>query len=187
MRQWIPLASALLYWGAVAIRAQLLKRQIGRSPNLKPRTGKEWALWAGWTAVVIGWAVSGFVRSSLSYEGPVSFWTGIAAILLGLAGTLWAHASMGDAWRIGIDPTERTSLVMRGPYRRMRHPIYSFQCLILIGVFLVKPSATSLLLLVLHRLLVSVKIHDEEAYLERTYGPIYKEYRQHTGSLWPKV
>ena len=31
---------------------------------------------------------------------------------------------MGRSWRMGIDPAEKTSLVTRGPYRWMRHPIY---------------------------------------------------------------
>jgi protein-S-isoprenylcysteine O-methyltransferase Ste14 len=43
-----------------------------------------------------------------------------AAALLyvaGLGGTLWAQFAMGDAWRIGVRETERTSLVARGPVR----------------------------------------------------------------------
>lgn len=121
----------------------------------------------------------------LPFEGAVSFFAGLTAVLAGFAGTVWSHASMGDAWRIGVDGAEKTPLVTRGPYNRMRHPIYSFQCLILSGIFLLEPSPVTLFVLFLHRVLVAVKIRDEEEHMERLHGPLYKEYKSRTGSLWP--
>ena len=85
-------------------------------------------------------------------------------ILAGLAGTLWCHFSMGDAWRIGVREGEKTLLVTRGPYRFIRHPLYSFQ-----------------------RLLIAAKIIDEERHMANIHGFLYKEYKQRTGSLWPKA
>src|SRR4051812_16947472 len=49
--------------------------------------------------------------------GAVPVVLGTALALLGIAGALQAQLAMGDSWRIGVDPTERTELVTRGPYR----------------------------------------------------------------------
>ena len=49
---------------------------------------------------------------------------GALLVLAGYAGTHWCYASMGDTWRMGIDRSEKTKLITRGPYRRIRHPIY---------------------------------------------------------------
>ena len=143
-------------------------------------------LWLGWVVVSLSWALSPFFSVRFPFEGSVSFITGLVLVLAGFAGTFWAHASMGDAWRIGVDGTEKTPLVTKGPYSRMRHPIYAFQCLILAGIFLLEPSPVTLLALFIHRTLVSFKLRDEEEHLERLHGPLYKEYRARTGSLWPK-
>lgn len=187
MKEWLPLASVVIYWGGVGLRARQIKRRIGRSPNLRPRTLKEKFLWAGWALVSVGWGACSFVRIPLFFEGPVPSTAGSALILAGLAGTFWAHVSMGDAWRIGVRNDEKNPLVTDGPYRRIRHPLYSFQCVILLGVFLLAPSLFTLSLLFLHRLLVAFKIKDEERHMEALHGPIYKEYKTRTGALWPKV
>lgn len=171
----------------MSLRALQLKRRTGRLPNVRPRTAKERILWAGWLFVAAGWAAAPFCPGWVSLESPFSFDAGVTAVLAGLAGTVWCHRAMGDAWRVGVRNDEKTPLVTGGPYRRLRHPIYFFQIVILAGVFLTAPSALSLSILVLHRLLVAVKITDEERHLERLHGPLYKEYKARTGALWPKV
>ncbi|MCR9277313.1 MAG: isoprenylcysteine carboxylmethyltransferase family protein [Pseudomonadaceae bacterium] len=44
--------------------------------------------------------------------------------LLGVALVVTAQVQMGDAWRIGVDPSETTTLVTNGLYGRSRNPIY---------------------------------------------------------------
>ena len=50
---------------------------------------------------------------------------GVALALAGLVLTFAAQLAMGDAWRIGVDPQERTELVTGGPFGLVRNPIYS--------------------------------------------------------------
>ena len=58
---------------------------------------------------------------------------GRALIAAGYLGTLWCYATMGDAWRMGINRAEKNELVNRGPYPFVRHPIYLFQIVMLAG------------------------------------------------------
>ncbi len=50
---------------------------------------------------------------------------GIVLASLGIAITSVAQFAMGDAWRIGVDPAERTELVTDGPFSLVRNPIFA--------------------------------------------------------------
>src|SRR6266581_2865634 len=54
-RQAVVFLSAFVYWAGVWIQARRVQKQIGRSPNLRPRGAKEKMLWLGWFAVILVW------------------------------------------------------------------------------------------------------------------------------------
>src|SRR4051794_20602540 len=62
---------------------------------------------------------------------------GIVLAAAGIAGTAGAQLAMGRAWRIGVDPTERTSLVTRGPFALVRNPIYAAMIPFFAGIALI--------------------------------------------------
>lgn len=198
LRQAAVLASALVYWTGVFVQARRVRRLIGRSANLKPRTSREKLLWIGWFLVIAAWlgqpilVACGLGAPSLRPLTPAllnasSLALGIALIVVGYTGTLWCYSIMGNAWRIGIDQKEKTSLVTEGPFRIVRHPIYFFQIVILLGVLLLLPTALSLLILIVHFVCVSVKALDEESYLLRVHGEQYRNYLSRTGRLFPRL
>jgi len=198
LRQAAVLASALVYWTGVFVQARRVRRLIGRSANLKPRTSREKLLWIGWFLVIAAWLgqpiliACGLGAPRLRPLTPAllnasSLAVGIALIVLGYTGTLWCYSIMGNAWRIGIDQKEKTSLVTEGPFRIVRHPIYLFQIVILLGVFLLLPTALSLLILIVHFVCVSVKALDEESYLLRVHGEQYRNYLSRTGKFFPRL
>jgi protein-S-isoprenylcysteine O-methyltransferase Ste14 len=94
---------------------------------------------------------------------------------------------MGNTWRIGVNPAEKTTLVQQGPYRVIRHPIYAFQILMLAGGVLLLPTVVSGVTLVLHYVCILIKAQDEEAYLLTVHGATYRDYLGRTGRLIPKV
>jgi protein-S-isoprenylcysteine O-methyltransferase Ste14 len=44
---------------------------------------------------------------------------------LGVVGTLVAQGAMGRSWRIGVDDSEKTELVVTGPSALVRSPIFA--------------------------------------------------------------
>ena len=104
----------------------------------------------------------------------------------GYAGTLWCYAAMGNTWRIGINRREKNPLVTQGPYRVVRHPIYLFQIVMLVGVLLLLPTVLSVSILVIHLLCVLAKSSDEESYLLTVHSDEYRDYLARTGRLFPK-
>lgn len=189
-RRVIVSASALIYWGGVLVQARRVRRKIGRTPNLRPKGTKERALWLGWMVVIVGWIAQPFLvtgeSSFLTMGHPFALIGGMILIVLGYLATLWCYAAMGAAWRIGIDTAGTSSLVQAGPYRRMRHPIYTFQMVMLAGAALLLPTPVSVAILVLHVVLASIKASDEEVHLIRTFGGEYREYMTRSGRFFPR-
>jgi len=202
VRRAIVSASGLIYWVGVLIQARRVRHHIGRSPNLKPRGSKERLLWLGWFIVIALWILQpAFLKSPpgnsaswmvdfgvwTSLLTPVTFVAGLLSVTAGYACTLWCYRAMGDAWRIGVNEKEKNALITLGPYRSIRHPIYAFQIMMLIGAFLLLPTILSLAILLFHFVCVLIKAADEEAYLLTVHGDSYKDYLSRTGRLFPKI
>jgi protein-S-isoprenylcysteine O-methyltransferase Ste14 len=196
LRRIIVSASGLIYWGGVLIQGRRVRKKIGHSPNLKPRGPKEKALWLGWFVVIAVWIGQPFLtggdapKSGLEFFparlSPAGLIAGLVLVTSGYAGTLWCYAAMGDAWRIGVNAKEKTTLVNRGPYRRVRHPIYLFQIVMLAGAALLLPTPASIGILAFHCVCVLIKAADEEKYLTTVHGDAYRDYVSVTGRLFPR-
>lgn len=191
LRRAVVSASAAVYWIGVAVHARNIRKRIGRAPNLKPRTPKEKMLWRGWAAANLGCLLQPLViPGKFAFAPLLAAWTfgaGAGLVVLGYLATLWCYASMGDTWRIGVDRGEKTALITRGPYRFVRHPIYAFQVVMLLGCALLLPTMVSLLILALHFACVQIKAADEENYLRGVHGTAYADYMKRTGRLLPKL
>jgi protein-S-isoprenylcysteine O-methyltransferase Ste14 len=197
LRGAVVCASGLLYWGGVLIQARRVRKQIGRSPNVKPRGIKEKALWSGWFLVILAWIGQPFlVGTAVTIPGlsllkgllqPAGLLIGLSLVTLGYVGTLWTYAVMGNNWRMGVNSSERTTLVRNGPFQWVRHPIYLLQIVILIGVAVLLPTPVSLATVAVHYVCVRLKARDEEVYLSAVHGPGYADYCSQTGSLFPRL
>jgi len=113
---------------------------------------------------------------------------GCVTFALGLAGTLWSQVAMGDSWRIGVDASERTTLITNGPYRRVRNPIFTFMVLAVLGLALLTPNALALAAVAAVIAAVEIQVRTiEEPYLERVHGEPYRAYRERSGRFVPGV
>ncbi len=196
-RQSAVFLSALIYWGGVLYNTHRVRKHIGRSPNLRPETVKEFVLWLAWFCIIAGWAGQPLVMQNLtrtalfspriSIAHPAGFIAGIALLVSGYAGTLWCYSSLGDSWRVGIRKGEKTALVQHGPYRHIRHPIYVFQVIIVTGVAVLLPTLFSLFLVLIHITCVLIKAYDEETYLKSIHNAEYRNYLSRTGMFFPKL
>jgi len=69
----------------------------------------------------------------------------------------------------------------------MRHPIYSFQMVMLAGAALLLPTPVSLAILVLHFICASIKAGDEEVHMTAVFGGEYREYMTRSGRFFPRL
>jgi protein-S-isoprenylcysteine O-methyltransferase Ste14 len=61
---------------------------------------------------------------------------GLALFLLGLAAAVWARLHLGANWGVPMSQRVEPDLITSGPYRFVRHPIYSGVLLALVGTAL---------------------------------------------------
>ena len=189
LRRAVVSASGIIYWAGVFILARRIRKQIGKTPNLKPRGTKEKILWLAWLLVIATWIGQPLLvhNKDLPNISGSQLILGLALVVAGYAATLWCYAAMGNAWRIGVDQREKNPLITRGPYRTVRHPIYSFQIVMLAGALLLLPTPLSLVALAVHAICALIKGADEEKYLQTVHGEAYRAYLARTGRLFPKI
>lgn len=125
----------------------------------------------------------------LDISQEVRIFVGLSVILLGFALFFWAHIHLGKNWSPIIEKkfAKSRSLVRSGPYRYIRHPIYTASFIVLVGFFVF--TANWLLVgipLVILIIFYSRKIPKEEDELIRNFGKSYKDYMKTTGGLVPK-
>jgi protein-S-isoprenylcysteine O-methyltransferase Ste14 len=113
---------------------------------------------------------------------------GLVLTILGTIATFAAQLAMGDAWRVGVDPDERTPLVTSGPFRLVRNPILSAVLGTCLGLALMVPTLVSVLgltaVVVANQLLVR---RVEEPHLRRVHGEKYLTYAATVGRFVPGV
>lgn len=76
-------------------------------------------------------------RSHPSGSDAVLTGAGLALFFAGLALAVWARRYLGRNWGVPMSRKDEPELVTTGPYRRVRHPIYTGLILAMLGTALV--------------------------------------------------
>jgi protein-S-isoprenylcysteine O-methyltransferase Ste14 len=185
------------YWGRVLRLVYKIRSRTGKDANFRPpeRTG-QWLRVIWYPAVVI-WVgypyVVAFTRAERLAAAlrPVAWpgWLGWAAAAVGVAalmGTLACWKRMGKSWRMGINPDEKTQLIVSGPYAYVRHPIYALSSLLMLATIVAIPSPLMLVVGVIHLGLLQWEARREEKHLVLHHGQAHEEYCRRVGRFVPK-
>lgn len=115
--------------------------------------------------------------------GPAA---GLLLVAAGLALAAWARTHLGGNWSGTITLKEEHALIASGPYRHIRHPIYSGLLLALLGTAVAIGEWRGLVGFALALFAFLCRSRVEEARMRDTF-PQYEEYRQRTKALVPFV
>ena len=113
-------------------------------------------------------------------------------LALGLGGisvylTMTAVATLGKQWSIVARVAEGHRLVMEGPYRFIRHPIYTA----MLGMLLATGLAFSFWFalppaLLLFAIGMGIRVRREDALLRTTFGDEFEAYARRVGAVFPR-
>lgn len=112
---------------------------------------------------------------------------GLVLIIGGAITTLWARLTLARNWSGTIALQEDHELVVRGPYRFVRHPIYTGFLLMLLGTALARGTAQSFAIVLILVVVHIWKLRAEEALLARHFPHAYPGYKARTKALIPFV
>lgn len=142
-----------------------------------------WALGLGLLAPILD--LAGHLETFGALPGWV-MWSAAGIVVLGTTTTYIAQVSMGKSWRIGVRATERTNLVITGPFRVVRNPIFSCMLVTATGFTLLLPNALSVASLICLFVAIELQVRVvEEPYLHRTHGEPYADYCKQVGRFVP--
>jgi protein-S-isoprenylcysteine O-methyltransferase Ste14 len=114
-------------------------------------------------------------------------WLGVGIGVLCVLGIYWLFSSIGS----GITPTSATRkehrLVTSGPYRWVRHPLYTVGSSMFIAFGMMADSWFIALLGILAFIAMAIRTPKEEANLIEKFGDEYREYMKRTGRFFPKL
>jgi len=111
---------------------------------------------------------------------------GAVPVAAGLGFAIWARRHLGRNWSAHVVVKEDHALVRTGPYKRVRHPIYTGVLLALLGTGLAIGEWRAILAAPLALLAFAVKSRAEEDRMRQTF-PEYEQYRRETAALIPFV
>ena len=162
-----------LYWLIAAFSAKRASRRgIAFPPGL---------LILGAFVVLHGFRINGLAVNSLPLQV-----VGLIVVIGGLGLAVWARIYLGTNWGMPMTQKAEPELVTTGPYRFVRHPIYSGLLLAIVGTALASNLYWLIGLLVVGAYFIySATV--EERNMSSTFPDVYPGYREHTKMLIPFV
>jgi protein-S-isoprenylcysteine O-methyltransferase Ste14 len=119
---------------------------------------------------------------------PWMGWCGLVVEVAFLALFHASHRWLGRNWSVTLEIRQNHRLVTDGPYRYVRHPMYSSFWLWAIAQALLLPNwVAGLAGLVGVGLLYFGRVGAEEAMMEKSFGDEYRNYAARTGRVFPRV
>ncbi|WP_329741776.1 isoprenylcysteine carboxylmethyltransferase family protein [Dyella sp. A6] len=116
---------------------------------------------------------------------PAWWCVGMLVLLCGLGFACWARVVLGRNWSADVQVKQDHELVQQGPYRWVRHPIYTGMLLGLAGTALALGQWRDLLALALVAGSFWYKLRHEERWMREVFGAVYEDYMRRTKALIP--
>lgn len=174
-----------LYWIIAAIRT-------GTKSSYKSRSG-----FASWYRVII-FVVAvvairlthsksfAFGHANLTVHNQILSAIGLIVFILGLGFAVWARIYLSNSWGMPMAERQKPELVMSGPYKYVRHPIYSGILLGIVGTALALDWLWFAAAMITGVYFIFSALQ-EEKYLAEQFSKTYPAYKRRTKLLIPFV
>lgn len=127
-----------------------------------------------------------FVRVPVRSSNSIADGVGVCLCLAGQGFAVWARRHLGRNWGIPMSLKEGHELITTGPYRYLRHPIYTGILLAMLGSSIAVGRVWLVVLMVVGLFLI-YSARTEEQLMMQAFPREYPEYKKKTKALIPFV
>ena len=138
-------------------------------------------------ALMISWHLPSPMNAKLTPRTDFAMALGAVICLSGLLMTLWARRTLAGNWSGDVTFKQGHELVRTGPYRFVRHPIYTGLLVMCLGTAVAIGLVRCWLALPMMTLAFWIKIQQEERLLLRHFPETYPAYQKKVKALVPFV
>ncbi len=174
---WVLL---ILYWN---ISARSIKVAAERQ-NWSGRLARL-PIWLGYFLFCVA-AVHPFGMLLIPHT-VITEYLGVAVCASGLLAAIWSRKTLGNDWSRDVEFKQEHKLVERGPYRFVRHPIYTSHLLMGLGTALASSRLVAFAGLGFFFVGFWIKLKQEEGLLLRHFPEEYSAYKARVKALVPFV
>ncbi|SRR6266705_117949 len=183
-RQWID--ALWLLFGAYWLASALKRKKTKQRETILQRFGYTLPLGLGFYLLYQPHPLYRWLADRFLPPGPVGGWLGVTLTAGGIAVAFWARWHLGTNWSGVVTLKEGHELIRTGPYRAMRHPIYTGILLALLGTAITFGEVRALLAVAIAWISFYIKARREELFLSQEFGPGFAEHKRRTGMFLPR-
>jgi protein-S-isoprenylcysteine O-methyltransferase Ste14 len=132
-------------------------------------------------------AKQGWFAKRVFPSSPIIEWIGVGLVAAGIGIAFWARWHLGTNWSGTVTLKEGHELIRSGPYRAIRHPIYTGILLGLFGTAVQIGQARGFLALGVAWLCFYIKARREESFLGEEFGDGFAKHIKTTGMFLPRL
>jgi protein-S-isoprenylcysteine O-methyltransferase Ste14 len=114
-------------------------------------------------------------------------WAGVGALLTGASLLVWTFRTLGTNLTDTVVTRDAHTLVVHGPYRWIRHPLYSSAALLVVAMSLIAANWFFLAAGAALLSILIVRTRTEEQNLVARFGDRYQRYMDRTGRFIPRL
>ena len=171
----------LLYWIAAAPGAKPIRRR----EELAARLSHLVPLALGLALLLPRHVAVAWLTMRILPSSAAGFWIGFVLVALGLAFAVAARAVLGSNWSGVVTVKQDHELIRSGPYRWVRHPIYTGLLVALLGSVIALGEVRGVIALALFTLAFLRRVTIEERLLADEFGAAYSAYCREVPRLVP--
>jgi protein-S-isoprenylcysteine O-methyltransferase Ste14 len=154
-----------------------------------PRIIAQFLAGLGLQVLIVLWLAGSPLVAWAQLSLPI--WVRLLGAALGFASIpllFWVHHSLGKQFSGLLQLETEHQLVMHGPYRWVRHPMYTDFYIGALGLLLLTANAlVGGVWLGTLTLMMVIRTHKEEAMMVNQFGDAYRAYIERTGRYLPKL
>lgn len=121
------------------------------------------------------------------YDIPALAWLGVPVTAAGHAFSIWARVHLGKYWSGTVALKHDHKIVDTGPYRLVRHPIYTGLLLSAFGSAMAAGTKEAFVGFAVMIVGYIIKWKREENLMLQEFGPAYSDYMKRTKTIIPFV